>query len=64
MAQKKRASSRVGMIVTTIALPPALHRQLALAALEDNAALTELIRQAVQEWLERRPHRRRPTTRT
>ena len=51
---KRRAPSREGMIVTTIALAPDLHQRLARAALEDNAALTELVREAVQGWLERR----------
>jgi len=51
---KKRAESRKGMVVTSIALDPATHRQLALAAVEDNTAMTELIREAIQEWLARR----------
>lgn len=42
------------MVVTTVALEPDLHRRLAIAAVEDNAALTELVRQAVREWLDRR----------
>jgi len=41
------------MVVTTVALPPDLHRRLALAALEENAASAELIRQSLQEWLDR-----------
>jgi predicted transcriptional regulator len=51
---KRRAESRAGMIVTTIALPPDLHKRLAIAAIEDGAASVELIREAVQEWLDRR----------
>jgi len=51
---KKRAKSRQGMVVTTVALDPTLHRKLAIAAIEENAAITELVRQAVQEFLERR----------
>jgi hypothetical protein len=51
---KKRAKSREGMIITTMALEPALHRRLAIAAVEDNAAINELLRQAAKEWLERR----------
>lgn len=57
--QKKRAASREGMVVTTVALPPNLHRRLVLAALEENAASAELIRQAVQEYLDRRKRTRR-----
>jgi Arc/MetJ-type ribon-helix-helix transcriptional regulator len=47
------------MVVTTVALPPKLHRDLALAAIEENAASAELIREAVQQWLDRRKPRKR-----
>ena len=56
---KRKAKSREGMIITTVALPTALHRRLALAALEENAAGAELIRQGVQEYLDRRERKRR-----
>lgn len=56
---KKRAPSREGMVITTVALPPELHRRLVLAALEANAASAELIRQAVQEYLDRHARKRR-----
>jgi len=42
------------MVITTIALPPELHRRLMMAALEENAAGAELIRQAVERFLNRR----------
>ena len=51
---KRRADTRQGMIVTTIALAPELHRRLAIAAVEDRAAITELVRAALAEWLDRR----------
>ncbi len=51
---KKRAESRKDMVVTTIALDRALHQRLAIAAVEDNLALTEVVRQAAREWLDRR----------
>ena len=51
---KKRAESREGMIVTTVAFEASLHRRLAIAGIEENAALTEIVRQAVEEWLQRR----------
>ena len=51
---KTRAESRQGMVVTTIALPAALHKKLMLAAVEDNAAATEIVRRAVAEHLARR----------
>ncbi len=56
---KRKAESREGMIITTVALPPELHRRLVLAALDENAAAAELIRQAVQEWLDRRERERK-----
>ena len=58
---KKRAETREGMVVTSVALDQELHRRLAIAAVEDNAALTELVRQAVKEWLDKRdrPRKRR-----
>ena len=55
-AKRKRAESRKGMRVTTVALPEELHRRLAIAALEGRTVMTELVRQAVTEWLERREH--------
>jgi hypothetical protein len=54
---KKRAVSREGMIVTTIALDPELHRRLALASVEEHAAIAELLRDAAKEWLDR-PNRK------
>ena len=58
--RKKRAESREGMVVTTIALDEDLHQRLAIAAVEERAAITELVRVAVTEWLDRRrPERRR-----
>jgi hypothetical protein len=56
---RKRAASREGMIVTTIALEPDLHRRLALASVEEHAAIAELLRQAAREWLERRNRKRK-----
>jgi Arc/MetJ-type ribon-helix-helix transcriptional regulator len=42
------------MVVTTIALPEALHKRLAIAAIEDGTVMTEVVRAAVREWLDRR----------
>ena len=47
------------MVVTTVALPPELHKRLAFAAIEDGAASVELIRVAIREWLDRRKARRK-----
>jgi len=54
---KRRAESREGMVVTTLAMPSLLHRRLMIAALEENAAAVEIIRQAVSEFLDRREHK-------
>jgi len=51
---KRRAESRDGMIVTTVALEPEEHRRLSIAAIEENAANAELIRLALREYLDRR----------
>ncbi len=58
-ANKKRADNREGMMVTTMVIHKTLHRRLALAAVEDNAAITVLVRQALTEWLDRRDQRKR-----
>ena len=56
--KKKRAESREGHVVTTVSLPPELHREIAIAALEDNMAIAEVLRQAAIEWLGRRGKRK------
>ena len=65
MSKRQRAASREGMVVTTIALPDDVHRALAIAAIEERTVMTELVRQAVQEWLKRRERKkaRKPTSR-
>jgi hypothetical protein len=55
--KKHRAESRDDMIVTTVALDREVHRRLAIIAAEDYTVITELIRQAVAEWLDRREGR-------
>jgi hypothetical protein len=52
--KRQRAESREGMMVTTVALEREVHRRLAIAAIEGHTVMTELVRQAVGEWLERR----------
>jgi len=56
--RKRRAESRAGWIITTVAFDPELHRRLSFAAIEDRAALTELVREAVGAWLDRRERKR------
>lgn len=48
---KKRAATRAGMVVTTIALDKDLHDALSEASFQDKTALTELVREAVRDWL-------------
>jgi predicted transcriptional regulator len=57
--KKRRAKSREDMVVTTVALPQKLHRCLAILAIEENAASAELIREAIQEYLDRRERQRK-----
>ena len=57
---RRRAETREGKVVTTVALPEELHQRLAIAAVEDRAAITALMRDAISEWLERRDRKRRP----
>ncbi len=56
---KRRAKSREGMIVMTVAFPPEMHRQLAIAALDDKASINELVREAVRQYLDSQRKRSR-----
>jgi hypothetical protein len=56
--KRKRAETREGMVVTTVALSEEVHQRLAIAALEGRTVMTELVRQAVGEWLERRERKK------
>lgn len=56
--KRKRADTREGMVVTTVALSEEVHQRLAIAALEGRTVMTELVRQAVAEWLERRERKK------
>lgn len=59
LIMKKRADSRENMVVTSVALDRELHKRLAIAAVEDGAAMTELVREAVTDWLNRRERKGR-----
>ena len=61
--KRKRAATREGMIVTTVALDVDVHRRLAIAAIEDGTVMTELMRQAITEWLRARGRRDRDRSR-
>jgi hypothetical protein len=56
--KKKQATSREGMVVTTVALGEEMHRQLMIAAVEENTAATEIMREALEAWLSRRSRRK------
>lgn len=57
-ARQRRADTREGMTVTTVALHDDVHRRLSIAACNERMAMTEAVRQAVEEWLARRGKRR------
>ena len=48
-----RAESREDHRITTVSLPRELHERLAILALRRRTAMTEVIRQAVAEFLDR-----------
>ena len=55
-----RAGSSKGMIRTSIALPETLHRKYKLASIETGAVVTELLRRAAAEWIQKyRPARKK-----
>ncbi len=64
MAKKRRAASRADMVMTTVAFPRTVYRRLAIAALDDQAAIAELVREAVTDWLRRRDAARRKGRKT
>ena len=55
--KRKRAESRKDMIVTTIALHRDTHHELLVRALEGRTVLTQLVRDAIDEWLKRNPRK-------
>jgi hypothetical protein len=63
MAKRIRAETRDGMRVTTVALRDDMHRKLAIAAIEESTVMTELVRRALGEWLDRRNRKRRESKR-
>jgi metal-responsive CopG/Arc/MetJ family transcriptional regulator len=46
-----RAATRVGHRITTMALPEKLFRRLSIASLETRMVRTEIVRRALEEWL-------------
>jgi len=51
MMPKRRAKSRKGMILRSIALDPAMRKQLTLAGLDTGLTVNELLRRIIREWL-------------
>ena len=47
------------MVVTTCALAREQHRRLAIAAAEESTVMTELVRRAIDEWLDRRERKKK-----
>jgi hypothetical protein len=52
--KRSRAKDRKGMVVTIVALPGPLYRRLRTIGRIEGLALTEMVRRAVAEWIERR----------
>ena len=46
------------MVTTSVALDGKIHRRLAIAGVEEDSAMTEIMRQAIEEWLDRRDKKR------
>lgn len=63
MERRRRAASRSGMVVTTVALRESVLRRLTLIAARERTVMTELVRQAVDQWLARRVRKRRDRAR-
>ncbi len=49
---------QIGKSCRVVALEEGMHRHLAIAAIEESTVMTELVRRALGEWLERRGQRR------
>lgn len=56
----KRTLRGPGMTITTIALPDALYRRLKIAALDAHRPAVDLVRQALEEFLDRQGRAARP----
>ena len=54
MKTPRRAITRTGMIVRTIALDPEMHRRLTLAGLDERCTVNELLRRIVRAWFAQR----------
>ena len=52
-SMRKRAESREGMVSTNVAFKKAVHFRLRVLSAETGIVMTEIVRQAVDEWLKR-----------
>ena len=59
-SRRMRAETREDMVVTTVALPASMHRRLVKAAERAKTVMTEVVRQAVADWLDRSAGARKP----
>ena len=50
---RKRAESREGMVATNVAFKAAVHLRLRVISAKTGIVMTEIVRQAVDEWLKR-----------
>ena len=51
MPMPRRAKSRKGMVLRSIALDPDMRKQLTLAGLDTGLTVNELLRRIIREWL-------------
>ena len=54
MKTPRRAPTRKGMIITTMAFDPEMHRQLTLTRLDEQCTVNELLRRIVRAWFAQR----------
>lgn len=55
--KKRVAAAKADMVTTTISLDRATYRQLGHIAVDEDTTVRDLIRQAVEDYLRRHPHR-------
>jgi hypothetical protein len=48
---KRRAESREDLVITSVALARDLHRRLAIASVEENAAIAQIVRELIEQYL-------------
>jgi len=51
--KRRRLESREGAVITSLAIPRPLHQEARIASVRLNWTLAEIVREALEEWLER-----------